>query len=279
MKNPYIPIKARIEKIVMETEDRNIKSFDLAIVDVDKAKSFQFVPGQFAELSITGKGEAPFGIASSPTENGILKFSINKAGLFTTALHNMEEGQTIGIRGPLGNYYPVKELEGKNVVIVSGGFAFTTLRSLIIYMLQPENRPKYKDITVIYGARRPGMLLYRDELAAWAKRPDIKMHVTVDAADNGWSGKVGFVPAITREVAPSADNAGALVCGPPVMIKYTIPVLKELGFLPDNIILSLEMRMKCGIGMCGRCNIGGKYVCKDGPVFTLAQLSQMPDEY
>ena len=279
MKNPYIPQKARIQKIVMETEDRNIKSFDLAIVDADKAKSFQFVPGQFAELSITGKGEAPFGIASSPTENGILKFSINKAGLFTTALNNMEEGQTIGIRGPLGNYYPVKELEGKNVVIVSGGFAFTTLRSLIIYLLQPENRPKFKDITVIYGARRPGMLLYRDELAAWAKRSDIKMHVTVDAAENGWDGRVGFVPAITKEVAPSADNAGALVCGPPVMIKYTIPVLQELGFAPDNIILSLEMRMKCGIGMCGRCNIGGKYVCKDGPVFTLAQLNQMPGEY
>jgi len=279
MKNPYIPEQARIERIVIETDDRNIKSFDLAIVDKDKAKSFQFVPGQFAELSITGKGEAPFGIASSPSEQGMLKFSINKAGLFTTALHNLEEGALVGIRGPLGNYYPVKKLEGKNVVIVSGGFAFTTLRSLIIYLLQDDIRPKYKDITVIYGARRPGMLLYREELEAWAKRSDIKLHVTVDAAAEGWSGLVGFVPAITKEVAPSADNAAALVCGPPIMIKYTIPVLKEMGFSPEQIILSLEMRMKCGIGMCGRCNIGGKYVCKDGPVFTLAQLNQMPDEY
>jgi sulfhydrogenase subunit gamma (sulfur reductase) len=279
MKNPYIPEQARIERIVIETDDRNIKSFDLAIVDKDKAKSFQFVPGQFAELSLTGKGEAPFGIASSPSEQGMLKFSINKAGLFTTALHNLEEGALVGIRGPLGNYYPIKELEGKNVVIVSGGFAFTTLRSLIIYLLQEDIRPKYKDITVIYGARRPGMLLYRDELEAWAKRSDINLHITVDAPAEGWSGLVGFVPAITKEVAPSADNAAALVCGPPVMIKYTIPVLKELGFLPEQIILSLEMRMKCGIGMCGRCNIGGKYVCKDGPVFTLAQLNQMPDEY
>jgi sulfhydrogenase subunit gamma (sulfur reductase) len=279
MKNPYIPEQARIERIVIETEDRNIKSFDLALVDKDKAKSFQFVPGQFAELSITGKGEAPFGIASSPSEQGMLKFSINKAGLFTTALHNLEEGALVGIRGPLGNYYPIKELEGKNVVIVSGGFAFTTLRSLIIYLLQEDIRPKYKDITVIYGARRPGMLLYRDELEAWARRSDIKLHATVDAAADGWSGLVGFVPAITKEVAPPADNAAALVCGPPIMIKYTIPVLKELGFSPEQIILSLEMRMKCGIGMCGRCNIGGKYVCKDGPVFTLAQLNQMPDEY
>ncbi len=279
MKNPYIPEQARIERIVIETDDRNIKSFDLALIDTDRAKSFQFVPGQFAELSLTGKGEAPFGIASSPSEQGMLKFSINKAGLFTTALHNLEEGALVGIRAPLGNYYPVKELEGKNVVIVSGGFAFTTLRSLIIYLLQEDIRPKYKDITVIYGARRPGMLLYRDELEAWAKRSDINLHITVDAPAEGWSGLVGFVPAITKEVAPSADNAAALVCGPPVMIKYTIPVLKELGFSPEQIILSLEMRMKCGIGMCGRCNIGGKYVCKDGPVFTLAQLNQMPDEY
>ncbi len=279
MKNPYIPEQARIERIVIETDDRNIKTFDLSLVDTDRAKSFEFVPGQFAELSLTGKGEAPFGIASSPSEKGLLKFSINKAGLFTTALHSLEEGSLVGIRAPLGNHYPVKELEGKNVVIVSGGFAFTTLRSLLIYMMQDDVRPKYKDITVIYGARRPGMLLYRDELEAWAKRSDIKLHVTVDTEAEGWSGLVGFVPAITKEVAPAADNATALVCGPPVMIKYTIPVLKELGFLPEEIILSLEMRMKCGIGMCGRCNIGGKYVCKDGPVFTLAQLNQLPDEY
>jgi sulfhydrogenase subunit gamma (sulfur reductase) len=279
MKNPYIPLRARIEKIVIETDDRNIKSFDLSIIDQDAARGFQFVPGQFAELSITGKGEAPFGIASSPTEDGILKFSINKAGLFTTALHAMEEGETIGVRGPLGNFYPVQALEGNNVVIVSGGFAFTTLRSLIVYMLREENRPKYKDITVIYGARRPGLLLYRDELAAWEKRSDIKMNVTVDAAAEGWSGTVGFVPAVTKEVAPAAENAYALVCGPPIMIKYTIPVLKDLGFPPERIILSLENRMKCGIGMCGRCNVGAKYVCKDGPVFTLAQLSELPDEY
>lgn len=279
MKNPYIPLPARIEKIVIETDDRNIKSFDLSIADTGAANGFQFVPGQFAELSITGKGEAPFGIASSPTEDGILKFSVNRAGVFTTALHSLEEGEIIGVRGPLGNFYPVQELEGKNVLIVSGGFAFTTLRSLIVYMLREGNRPKYKDITVIYGARRPGLLLYRDELAAWGKRSDIKMHVTVDTAADGWSGRVGFVPAVTKEVAPPAENAYALVCGPPIMIKYTIPVLKDLGFPPERIILSLENRMKCGIGMCGRCNVGSKYVCKDGPVFTLAQLSELPDEY
>jgi NAD(P)H-flavin reductase len=132
---------------------------------------------------------------------------------------------------------------------------------------------------VIYGARSPGLLLYRDELRAWAARDDVEVAATVDAASNGWDGRVGFVPAVTKELAPSSDDAYALVCGPPVMIKYTLPVLGELGFAPARVLLSLEMRMKCGIGICGRCNIGPKYVCKDGPVFTLAQLNDLPQEY
>ncbi len=279
MNNPYLPLQARVDKVIMETEDRNIKSFELSFLNKKDEEDFQFVPGPFAELSIPGKGEAPFGIASSPTEKGMLKFSINRTGLFTEAIHNLEEGSIIGVRGPLGNHYPVEEFENKNVVIVSGGFAFTTLRSLTKYMIHEDNRAKYKNITVIYGARSPGLLLYKDELEEWGKRDDIDLNVTVDAGDDDWKGKVGFVPTITKEVAPSAEDAYVIVCGPPIMIKFTIPVLQELGFPPERIILSLEMRMKCGIGMCGRCNIGSEYVCKDGPVFTLAQLNQMPDEY
>jgi NAD(P)H-flavin reductase len=279
MKNPYLPAAAKIERIVTETEDRNIKSFDLSFMNRADEEAFRFVPGQFAEISISGKGEAPFGIASSPTEKGFLKFSVNKAGAVTTALHNLEEGEIVGVRGPLGNCYPLEAFEHKNVVIVSGGFAFTTLRSLTRYMLHEENRARFKDITVIYGARTPGLLLYKDELEEWRNRDDLDLNVTIDTAAVGWKGKVGFVPAITKDVAPSSDDAYVLVCGPPIMIKFTIPVLQELGFLSENIILSLEMRMKCGIGMCGRCNIGGQYVCKDGPVFTLAQLSEMPGEY
>jgi len=279
MKNPYLPLPARIEKIVTETEDRNIKSFDLRITDEAEGENFRFVPGQFAEVSILGKGEAPFGIASSPTENGILKFSVNKAGVVTTALHNMEEGETVGVRGPFGNPFPVEALKGGNVVIVSGGFAFTTLRSLTRYMLDDGNREAFGGITVIYGARAPGLLLYREELEAWGKREDLDLHITVDTLVEGWEGRVGFVPTVTREVAPSPEDAHVLVCGPPVMIKFTIPVLMQLGFSPERILLSLEMRMKCGIGMCGRCNIGSKYVCKDGPVFSLAQLREMPAEY
>jgi NAD(P)H-flavin reductase len=195
-------------------------------------------------------------------------------------MHNMQKDDIMGIRGPLGNWYPWEEMEGKNVVIIGGGFAFTTLRSSIVYMLNPENRKRFKDITVVYGARSPGLLLYRDELAEWEKRDDINMHITVDGTDDpDWKYNVGFVPTITEQKITSADNAIAIVCGPPIMIKFTQPVLEKLGFPPERIILSLEMRMKCGIGICGRCNIGDQYVCKDGPVFSLAKLKQMPGEY
>jgi sulfhydrogenase subunit gamma (sulfur reductase) len=278
--NPYLPYPVRIDKTITETEDASLKTFKLVFLNPEDEKRFTYIPGQFAELSVTGKGEVPIGIASSPTEKGFLSFTVNEVGLVTSHLHRMREGDVMGVRGPLGNWYPWEEMEGKNVVIIGGGFAFTTLRSSIVYMLDPGNRPKFKDITVVYGARSPGMLLYKEELAAWEKRDDINMHITVDATDDpDWKYNIGFVPTVTKEKIRSSDNAIAIVCGPPIMIRFTQPVLEELGFPPERIILSLEMRMKCGIGMCGRCNIGDMYVCKDGPVFSLAQLKELPSEY
>ena len=280
MENPYLPYPVRIEKIITETEDRNLKTFKFVFLNRKDEEKFAYIPGQFAELSIPGKGEIPIGIASSPTERGFVTFTVNKVGSATAHLHNMKEGDLMGIRGPLGNWYPWEEMEGKNVVIIGGGFAFTTLRSSIVYMIEPENRSRFKDITVVYGARSPGMLLYKDELAAWEQRDDIDMHITVDATDDpDWKYNVGFVPTITEQKITSADDAIAIVCGPPIMIKFTQPVLEKLKFPPERIILSLEMRMKCGIGMCGRCNIGDRYVCKEGPVFSLAQLKELPPEY
>jgi sulfhydrogenase subunit gamma (sulfur reductase) len=278
--NPYLPYPVRIDRIITETEDRNIKTFRFVFVNPGDEEKFAYHPGQFAELSVAGQGEIPIGIASSPTEKGFLLFSVNKVGRVTTFLHNMKEGETMGVRGPLGNWYPLDQMEGKNIVIVAGGFAFTTLRSTIVYLIDPANRKRFKDITVIYGSRTPGMLLYKEELAAWEARDDIKMHITVDGTDDpDWKYNVGFVPAITEKKAPSAEDAYALVCGPPIMIKFTQPVLEKLGFLPDRIIMSLENRMKCGVGMCGRCSVGPEFVCKDGPVFTLAKLNTLPKEY
>lgn len=279
MKNPYMPAPVKLVKHVVETEDNLIHSFTFQFLKEEDEKDFVYRPGQFAEVCVFGKGESPFGIASSPTEPGILKFSVARVGVVTTAMHEMPEGSIMGVRGPLGNSYPLEEFKGKNLVIIGGGFAFTTLRSTIAYILDPKNRGDYGDLTVIYGARNPGLLLYKDELAEWEKRSDINLVATVDRGDENWKGKVGFVPAVTKETAPTAENSYAVICGPPIMIKFTQPVLEELGFKPEQIIMSLENRMKCGIGMCGRCNVGNKFVCKDGPVFTLAQLKTMPNEY
>ena len=277
--NPYVPMPVEVIKIITEVDTKDIKTFRLAFVNKEDEERFKYTPGQFAELSIFGKGESPIGIASSPTQKGYIEFSVQKAGVVTTALHEMEEGTLMGVRGPLGNSWPIEFLEGKNIVIVGGGFAFTTLRSLINYMIFEENRKRFGKITVVYGARSPGLLLYKDELEAWGKRGDIDLNVTVDKGDATWKGREGFVPTVCKEVAPSKENAVTVICGPPIMIRFTLPVFFDLGFSKENIITSLEMRMKCGIGKCGRCNVGSKYVCKDGPVFSLAELDKLTKEY
>lgn len=279
MLNPYIPIPVDVEKIITEVDTKDIKTFRVVFVRQEEKERFVYLPGQFAELSIFGKGESPIGIASSPTQPDYLEFTVQKAGVVTTALHNLDEGSRIGIRGPLGNSWPIDYLEGKNIVVVGGGFAFTTLRSLVNYMIHDTNRSWFGDITVVYGARSPGLLMYKDELSAWENREDINIYITVDEGDETWEGREGFVPAICKEVGPSSENAVTLICGPPIMIRFTLPVFFELGFSRENIITSLEMRMKCGIGKCGRCNVGSKYVCKDGPVFSLTELDKLTKEY
>ncbi len=277
--NPYMPYPVRIDQITIENEERDLKTFKLVFLDPEHEKAFDYIPGQFAELSVLGKGECPIGIASSPTEEGYLLFTVKKTGVVTGELHNLTEGRVIGVRGPLGKSYPLDRMKGKNVVIVGGGFAFTTLRALTTYMINDGNRNDYGEITVIYGARSPGELLYKDELKEWEARDDLKTIITVDKGDTDWKGREGFVPTVLEEVAPSSKDALMAVCGPPIMIKFTLPVIEKLGFAPSDTILSLEMRMKCGIGKCGRCNIGSKYVCKDGPVFTLEELNALPAEY
>ena len=283
MDNPYLPYPVTVKDLAVENAEKDLKTFTVAFDREGDREKYDFVCGQFGMLSVYGAGECPIGIASSPLDRDFVQFTVKRypSGVVTSALHNLELGAAMGIRGPYGNGYPMGQLKGKNLVMVGGGFAFTTLRSTIRWVMHPENRNNYGDLTVIYGARSPGELLYKDELKAWEEADGIRMHVTVDKGDEAWTaaGKTeGFVPTVLEQVSPGSENAVLMVCGPPVMLKFTIPVCLKLGFAPENIIESLEMRMSCGIGKCGKCNIGDRYVCKDGPVFTYAELQRMPAE-
>ncbi len=279
MPNLYIPTLTTVKNIVSENKVNDIKTLELEFKKEEDYNKFNYIPGQFAEISLIGKGEAPIGIASSPTEEGSIKFTIKKMGTVTSEFHNCNIGDVVGVRGPFGNGWPIEEMKGKDIVVIGGGFAFSTLRSLVIYLLDEKHRKDYKKITVIYGNRDSSEVLYRNVLEEWKKHDDIEVVLTIDREEEGWKEKVGFVAAIVKEVAPSSDNAIAVVCGPPIMIKTTIAVLEELKFNDEQILNSLEMRMKCGVGKCGRCNIGNKFVCIDGPVFSLAELKKLPTEY
>lgn len=275
----YVPRDAIIDNIIRETDVNDVKTFRVVFPDDPKLELFPYKPGQFAEVSVFGIGEAPISITSSPTQEGYLEFSIKKAGVVTTALHYSEAGKHIGVRGPYGNWFDVDSMEGKDLVFIGGGIGLAPLRSLITYTLDERNRKKYGEITIIYGARTPGDLVFKWELEKWAQRNDIKFYLTVDRANGDWQGRVGFVPAVLMDVSPNPSNSISITCGPPIMIKFVIANLEKLGFKPEQIVTTLEMRMKCGIGKCGRCNIGSKYVCRHGPVFTWQELSQMPQEY
>ncbi len=276
--NIYVPRSMKILRIIDETDDREIKSFDLVPTN-GGAEPFRFVPGQFCELSIVGEGEAPFGIASAPAEESFVRFTVKRIGRVTSRLHSLAPDAVIGMRGPLGNGFPLDAFAGRDIVVIGGGFAFTTLRSLLIEMMQEDERERFGKLSVVYGVREPGLFLYREDLAVWEARNDVDVLLTIDAPVPGWDGQVGFVPQAVQDLAPSAENAVAVICGPPIMIRFTLPVLLELGFAREAIYTSLENRMQCGVGKCGRCNVGHKYVCIDGPVFSMAELDELPPEY
>ena len=276
-KNIYLPHLATIDAIVEETHD--IRTLRLVFQDEQVRENFSFRAGQFAEYSAFGAGEATFCIASSPTRKGYIECCFRAVGCVTEQLRRLEIGDTIGVRGPYGNSFPLEEFYGKNLVFVAGGIALPPLRTVIWNCL--DLREKFGDITIVYGARTEADLVYKRELAQWEERTDVRLVKTVDPSGNGpaWDGRVGFVPTVLEEAAPSAENTIALVCGPPIMIKFTLPVLEKLGFADESIYTTLENRMKCGLGKCGRCNVGNVYVCKDGPVFTAAQVKAMPQEF
>jgi NAD(P)H-flavin reductase len=275
--NIYMPYNMRIDKITHEAP--GVRTFMLKFVDQDESEKFSFRAGQFGEYSVYGAGESTFCIASSPTRKGYIECTFRQTGKVTNALANCEEGTIIGFRGPYGNVFPIDEWKGKNLLFIAGGIALPPMRCVIWNAL--DLRENFGNVTIIYGARTVSDLVYKHELEAWGSRGDVRLVMTVDPGGESpdWKGEIGFVPTIVEKEAPSSDNTIAIVCGPPVMIKYTFPVLGKLGFPDENIYTTLENRMKCGFGKCGRCNVGKVYVCKDGPVFTLAQLKELPDEY
>lgn len=275
--NIYLPHLMEVEKITNEAP--GVKTFRLKFKNEEEGNAFEFHAGQFGEYSVFGEGESTFCIASSPTRKGYIECTFRQAGRVTTGLSKLEEGATIGFRGPFGNTFPMDEWKGKNLVFVAGGIALPPMRCVIWNAL--DLRKNFKDITIVYGAKSVDDLVYKDELTEWAARPDVNLVTTVDPGGEtpDWKGEVGFVPSVLEKVAPNSENTVAIVCGPPIMIKFTFPVLEKLGFKDENIYTTLENRMKCGIGKCGRCNVGKLYVCKDGPVFTRTELQSLPPEY
>jgi len=275
--NIYMPYMMRIEKVIEEAPF--VRTFRLKFENEEEGKAFEFKTGQFGEYSVMGAGESTFCIASSPTRKGYIECTFRQTGRVTNALANMEEGNQIGFRGPYGNVFPIDEWKGKNLLFIAGGIALPPMRSVIWNCL--DLRENFKDITIVYGAKSVADLVYKHELKEWEERPDVKLITTVDPGGEtpDWKGQIGFVPTVLEQAAPSGNNTIAIVCGPPIMIKYTFPVLEKLGFTDENVYTTLENRMKCGFGKCGRCNVGKVYVCKDGPVFSLKEMKQLPAEY
>ena len=269
-----IPSIGVVTDIRIDTPD--VKTF--RVVTPDGKKAFEHKPGQCAMLSMPGVGEAMFSITSSPTNTEFMEFSIKKCGCLTEWLHGMEVGQEITIRGPYGNGFPVDtEFVGKDLLFIAGGIGLAPLRSVINYCR--AYRDRYGKIDIVYGSRSKNDLVdYHEIIDEWMNAEGVDVHLTIDREQEGWDVHVGFVPNYVKELNFSTDKT-VIMCGPPIMIKFTLAGLKELGFVDTQIFTTMEMRMKCGIGKCGRCNIGSKYVCKDGPVFSFDQLGELPDEY
>ncbi len=268
--DPFIPEKATITEIREETSD--VKTFR-----VKPEQGFSFIPGQCAMLSLFGVGEAIFSISSSPSQEE-MEFSIKDVGRVTHALHEAEEGLELGIRGPYGNGFPLEDMKGNHLLFIGGGIGLAPLRPLIFHAC--ENKEDFGALQLIYGARSPEDLVFKKDLfETWKNDENISIYLSSDIQAPGWDGYVGFVPQYLEELAPNPEGTIAITCGPPVMIKFVLQTLEKLNFKPDQVITTLEYKMKCGIGKCGRCNIGEKYVCIDGPVFYLEQLQALQGSF
>ena len=272
-----LPEPAVIRRIEPLTE--NEKLFEIELLSRD---SFHFEPGQFVEVSVFGVGEAPISISSPPSGDNRFELVIRKVGNLTNRMHSMKEGEKLGIRGPLGKGFRVEDLEGKDLLFVAGGIGIVPLRSLIKHVLSKDNRPRFGKIYILYGARTPKDMLFMDEMEKWKEVDDVEIRLSVDTCPEGmkWNHSVGVVTTLFNEIEiQNPKETVSLVVGPPVMYKFVIKCLEDAGIKDTNIFVSLERRMKCGLGRCGHCQINGIYVCREGPVFRYSDIKNLPEVF
>ena len=273
--NPMMPFLATIAGI--RDLATGIKLFQVRLDDPEVSARFDYQPGQFAEISAFGVGESPFGITSTRERGETIEFAINRIGTVTDALHRMDVGDPIGVRGPLGNGFPMDRFKGKNIVILGGGIGGAPLRPVIQTIL--DNRADYGQLSIFWAARSPDLLVFTDEYDEWRAQPDTELLLTVDQATPDWPHKEGLITSLVESVGPSSKNAISITCGPPIMIRFAMLSLEKLGFRAEQNWVTLEAKMKCGIGKCGRCNLGGKFICTDGPVFCFAEVEQFLESF
>ena len=271
--NLYIPMLAAVEGIVDETPDT--KTFRLRFEDPKYQESFSWEPGQFVEVTVFGAGEAPIGFASDPAEKSFFELTVVARGTVTKEMHRLQTGDKVGIRGPLGNCWPIEEVKGMDLLIITGGCGCAPLRPAIYHIF--ANRKDYGQFYLLYGSRTPTDCVYKCDFSQWNAREDVTVLQTVDVADEAWDGNVGVVTVLLEQVKLNTASTVALVCGPPIMIKFCAIELLKLGFTEDRIVTSLERYMKCGVGKCGHCCVNHTYLCTEGPVFTYQQIRALPE--
>ena len=280
--NPYLPVKARIEKIIQETTspDLDVKTFKLRLTGDD---DFSFMPGQFIEFSVPGVGECPFGFASmlydDRSEGSGFDITIKRTGKVTNRIHALDEGSYIWIRGPFGNTFPMELMEGSDLLVVAGGIGLAPLRPFIQYVLNPERRSKYGKVDMLLAARSSTDHCFTYDYDNWRTIGKTVIRQTIDREEPDWTDLVGFPHNLVKNMSFDVSNRYAVLCGPPIMIKAVQEALTDMGMPLDRLYTTLEMRMTCGVGKCAKCNIGHNYVCIDGPVFSIAELATMPKEY
>src|SRR4030042_1918001 len=273
--NPLLPHLATLKDVIDQPPD--VALFKLELNDPAVRDSFEYKPGQFIFISAFGTGESPFGLSSVSYRKGDLEVAVRRVGTVTRSLHELEPGATVGVRGPFGNHFPLDDYKGKNIFIIGGGIGFAPLRPIITTII--DHRDDYQGLLILNGARTPADLCFASEFDTWARSPRTQLELTVDRGDESWTGRVALVPSVVSELKLSPQNAIAITCGPPIMIHFTLIELKRLGFVPRQGVTTLEGKMKCGLGKCARCNVGQKYICQDGPVFTLEQISNLIEQF